>query len=90
MKKKRTIMIKNPKLKKIRDNLRLLWIEWAHQVWFQLNEEYKKIHYDNNKKPRHPESYSNQEKDSVRELKSKMREIDDYVDNSNSNMLENA
>lgn len=82
MKKKRIIIIRYPKLKKIRDNFRALWIEWAHQVWFQLNEEYKKIHYDKNKKPRHPDSYSSQEKDLVKKVKSKMREIDNFGDNS--------
>lgn len=82
MKKKRTIIIKNPKLRKIRDNFRSLWIEWGQKMWFELNEEYKEIHYDKNKRPRHPNDYSNEERQLVGHIKSKMREIDNYVDNS--------
>ena len=78
MKKKRTICIKDPKLCKIRDNFRDLWLAWGSKLWTQLHDKYVKIHYDRNRRPRHPNEYSEEEKENVKQLKAKMNELQNF------------
>lgn len=48
MKKKRIITIKNPKLKDIRNNLRLLLISWESVEWNQIHDQYEELRFDKN------------------------------------------
>lgn len=82
MKKKKTIIIKDPKLRKIRNNLRALLIAWSNKLWFQFNDEYKKIHYTNDGKVRHSSDYSPKERDKVQYSINYMKRIESIVDNS--------
>ena len=51
MKKKRTIIINNPKLKEIRNNLRNLWLEWGESLWFKIDRKREQIQCDEEGKP---------------------------------------
>ena len=66
----------DPKLRKIRDNFRDLWLAWGSKLWFELHDKYVEIHYDKNRRPRHPNEYSEEEKDEVKQLKAKMGELE--------------
>lgn len=82
MKKKKTITIKNPKLRKIRNNLRELLIEWKIKQWRELNEEYKKIHYDQAGRVRHSKELSKGERFKVGRIQEQMKTLDDIMTGS--------
>ena len=82
MKKKKSIVINNPHLVKIRDNLRILLIRWASSEWDRLKEEERGISYDGNGRVRHPNSYSADEKSKLNKIRKKMTETFELVDNS--------
>ena len=79
MKKKRTVAINNPKVRKIRDNLRALLIEWKISQWDQLNDEYIKIHVGQNGRSRHSKDYTYEEESKVTEIQRKMKILDDSL-----------
>ena len=79
MKKKRTIAIKNPKLRKIRDNLRSILIQWKISQWNQLDDEYGKIHIDQDGKSRRRQDYTLKEAEKVRILREKMSKLTDIL-----------
>ena len=72
MKKKRTIAIRDPKLQKIRNNLRKLLLKWKSIEWNQLCDIYEKIQFDVNDNVR---DLSEKEQQQVRDLRMKMKEI---------------
>lgn len=72
MKKKRTISINDPKLRKIRDNLRVLLSKAASTEWRKYFDERHKLHMDLNGNYR---NLSNSKKPRAAELTKKMREI---------------
>lgn len=78
MKKKKTISINDPQLRKIRDNFRDLWLAWGTKLWFELHDKYVKIHYDRNRRPRHPNEYSREEKEIIKQLEVKMTELENF------------
>ena len=82
MKKKRSIVVNNPKLRKIRNNLRLLLMSWASREWNILNDKETKISYNENGKPRHPNTYTDEEKRERIRLSSLMDENRSLVRNS--------
>ena len=82
MKKKRSIIVNNPQLKRIRDNLRVLLIRWASREWNQWNDVKKEITYDENGKVRHPNTYSKSEKGELRRLRGLMSANRDLVEES--------
>ena len=82
MKKKRSIVVNNPQLRRIRDNLRLLFMGAARSQWSRLSAEKEKIIYDKNHKRRHPNDYSNEEKDRLVILARRMTDNTEMVDNS--------
>ncbi|MFX1592167.1 MAG: hypothetical protein ACFFB6_02055 [Promethearchaeota archaeon] len=82
MKKKKTIIIKNLKLRNIRNNLRNLLIEWKVRLWNQLNEEYISIHYNQEGKVRHSKDYTSEEGKNVENIRKKMKELDDIMTDS--------
>jgi hypothetical protein len=73
MKKKRTISIKNPKLRKVRDNLRLLLLEATTVQWRKYFDERHRLNTDLNGNIR---NLSESKKPRAGELTKKMREID--------------
>ncbi|MHA2394699.1 MAG: hypothetical protein ACXAEX_22445 [Promethearchaeota archaeon] len=82
MKKKKTISIKNPRLREIRNNLRALLIEWKIHQWNQLNDEYTRIHYDQDGRVRHSKEYTLEEREIVRVIQKKMKRLNDIVTGS--------
>lgn len=82
MKKKKTIVINNSQLSKIRNSLRMLLIRWANIEWDKLKEKERAISYDENGKVRHPNSYSGEEKSELHSFRAKMTEIFEMVDKS--------
>jgi len=82
VKKKKTIVINNPQLRKIRDNLRLLYMEAARAQWFRLSEEKEKILYDGDHKRRHPNDYSMEEREKLTVMAHKMTGNTEMVEKS--------
>ena len=82
MKKKRTIIVNNPQLRRIRDELRILLIRWASKEWNHLNDEEVKITFDENGKPRHPNTYNEEEKVELRRISALMAVNRDLVEKS--------
>ena len=72
----------NPQLRRIRDNLRLLYMEAAKSQWFRLKEEERKISYDGAGKVRHPNTYSEEEKKKLHQMRRRMTENTEMVDKS--------
>jgi len=79
MKKKKTIILKDPQLQKIRNNLRILWIRWKSRQWNQLHDIYDKIHFDENRNIR---DLDTEERQQVKDLRSRMNELDHIVNYS--------
>ena len=46
MKDKRVIKIKDPRLRKIRNEFRKLWFNWRDSIWDQLRGEMEKLRHD--------------------------------------------
>ncbi|MBY8978898.1 MAG: hypothetical protein KGD72_00775 [Candidatus Lokiarchaeota archaeon] len=82
MKKKRSILINNPQLRKIRNNLRLLLMRWASREWNLLNDKETNLSYDEEGRPRHPSTYSEKEKSERIRLSSQMDKNKEIVKNS--------
>jgi len=82
MKKKRTIIIKNPNLQKIRNNLRTILINWQSKEWNLLHDEYTKIHYDQAGRVRASKELSKHERLKVGRIQEQMKIIDDILDSS--------
>ncbi len=74
MKKKRIISIRDPKLKKIRDNLRLLLLKWKRVEWNQSHDEYEELRFDKND---HPIDLTGDERKRVDVLLQRMRILDE-------------
>ncbi len=82
MKKKKTIILKNPRLQKVRSNLRTIFIKWAQEQWFQLNKEKKVIDRDAYGKPRKIGDFSSEENEKFDKIRARVREIDQIVNHS--------
>ena len=82
MRKKRTITIKNSRLQKVRNNLRIILINRAQDLWLQLNKEQKKIDRDANGNPRRIETLSQEEKEKFENIRAEVRQIDDIINHS--------
>ena len=80
MKKKRTISIKNPQLRKIRNNFRNLWKEWAHQLTIQLHSREEEVYY--NESGKFKSEITGEEIERVRNISGKLSEIRNLVDKS--------
>ena len=79
MKKKRIITIKNPELKKIRNNLRLLLLKWRSVQWNQFHDEYEELRFDKN---HHPLDLTRDKRKKVNILLQKMRFLDEAYNKS--------
>lgn len=79
MKKKRTVSIKDPRLRRIRNNLRLLLLELTSAQLKRYFEERHKLHMDLDGNYR---NLSESKKPRASELTKKMREIDILRDRS--------
>jgi hypothetical protein len=82
VKKKKSIVINNPQLNKIRNNLRILLIRWANNEWDKLKEKERKISYNINGRVRHPNSYSVEEKSELHRFRSEIIKNTEMVDKS--------
>lgn len=82
MKKKRSIVVNNPQLRKIRDNMRILLMDWASREWNKLKDEELKITYDESGNVRHPNTYSGQEITELRRISKLMSENRSLVETS--------
>jgi len=78
--KKRTITIKNPQLRKIRDNFRHLWREVAHQFSMKLHDKENEIYYNGYGKFK--SKLTGEEIERVRNISRKLNEIRNLVDKS--------
>lgn len=79
MKKKKSIVVNNPHLCKIRDNLRIFLFEWANREWNEFNKAKREISYDINEKVRHPNTYSEEELIELRRINGLMTDNRDLV-----------
>jgi len=75
MKKKRTICIKDSKLRKIRDNFRDLWLEWGTKLWKELFDERNAIEHHENGTLKNPKEWSKEEKAKIFTLARKISEL---------------
>lgn len=79
MQKKRIIAIRDPKLRKIRANLRLLLLKCKSVQWNQFHDEYEELRFDKN---HHPLDLTRDEKKKVGILQQKMRVLDEASEKS--------
>ena len=82
MKKKRTIIIKDPQLQKIRNNLRMLLIKWGSKTWNHLFDECDRIEHNEHRKIKHLHELTNEEKRQIDTIRREMKEIRSAIDNS--------
>ncbi|MHA1317943.1 MAG: hypothetical protein ACTSO4_17330 [Promethearchaeota archaeon] len=75
MKKKRTIAIENPKLRKIRDNFRDLWIKWSQDVRSNIRKSIHKINRNADGMPKALDEMTPKEQETFRKLRKKINEI---------------
>lgn len=78
MKKKRTICIKDPKLRKTRDNLRDLWLAWGSKLWKELFDERRAIEYNENGSLKKSNELSKEERIRINALGSKISELRNF------------
>lgn len=79
MKKKKVVKIKNPELRRIRDNLRNILLQAASKEWNRLFNEQDKVFIDSNGNPK---KMSLEEKSIFHELQEKMDRIHHISKNS--------
>jgi len=79
VKKKKTIIIKDPRLRRVRNNFRILLIKWKSKQWNQLNDAYTKIQFDKNHYVR---KLSVKERQRVKSLRGQMNRLDWIVNHS--------
>ncbi len=60
----------------------MLLVKWANDEWDKLKEQERAISYDENRKVRHPNSYSDKEKSELHKFRARMTEIFENVDKS--------
>ncbi|MFX1498426.1 MAG: hypothetical protein ACFFBH_12945 [Promethearchaeota archaeon] len=82
MKDKRAIIIKNPKLQKIRDNLRDILIQEFHVQWKRLFNERTNISRYNDEKPKSVRDMISDEKKRFRALQEQETELSFSFDKS--------
>jgi hypothetical protein len=82
MKRKKAIIIKDPQLLKIRNNLRMLLLRWAQKQRAQLRDEQDKIDLDEKRMSRPMTSFTTKEKEKLDEIQEKMMKIDKIVNRS--------
>lgn len=82
MKKKRSIIVNNPQLCKIRDNLRTFLFEWANREWNEFKKEEREISYSIDGKVRHPSTYSEEELIELKKISGLMTNNRDLVQKS--------
>lgn len=78
MKKKRTICIKDPKLRKIRDNFRDLWLEWGTTLWKELFDERRAIEYNESGRVKDPSEWSKEERAKIYMLGSEISRLRNF------------
>ena len=78
--KRLTITIKSPTLRRIRNNLRELWLCKAHEAWDRLQGELNKLYYEDD--GLFKQQLSGAEIELVRSLNEKINLIKRLVDNS--------
>ena len=76
MKKKRTIAIKSPKLRKIRDNFRDLWIAWCHDIWSSTRKAIHEIDRHTNGTPKTLDEMTPREQKTFHKLRARINWID--------------
>ena len=79
MKKKRSIIVKDEKLRKCRENLRVLFLKAIQDQWFKLNEERNSILKDINGNFR---EISLEQKKLAKDYKNKMDHIQDILNHT--------
>lgn len=82
MKDKRAIIIKSPKLQKVRNNLRDVIIQAFHIQWKRLFDERDKISHYNNGKPKSVRKMTPDEKKRFRMLQEQETELSSSLDRS--------
>ena len=82
MTKKRSIVVNNPQLRKIRNNLRLFLLSWARSEWNKAKDEELKITRNGEGKVRHPNSYTKEEKEILTVLSKRTTGNTEMVDKS--------
>ena len=79
MEPKKTIIIKNPQLRKIRNNLRLLFIKAASDRKSQLRDEFRRVWWDEDGNPK---EYNNGRIRISHDIRGEMEKIDKILDRS--------
>jgi len=82
MRDKRVIIIKNPRLQKIRNNLRDVLIQAYHAQWNMLFDQMDKISRDDNGRPKSVRDMTPEEKKRFRDLQEQENELSNLLDRS--------
>jgi hypothetical protein len=82
VKKKRTIVLKDPHLRDVRKNLRHILLKWGSKQWNQLFDECDRLDRNKDGKLKRPSEFSDAEKDLIANLEKKMVEIEKIINHS--------
>jgi len=75
MKKKRTIVIKTPKLVLIRNNFRKLWIKWSQDIRLNIRKKIQDVDLHPDGKPKALDEMTPQEQELYEQLEVKLSQI---------------